>query len=72
MYKSDEINESQELPKVGYIRVATLAKFLGISKTTIWRKSKDGTFPKPVRLTEKTTAWKAELVHEWLASREAA
>ncbi len=62
----------ENLPTSGLIRMAQLVKFLPISKNTIWRLSKLGKFPKPVKLTENTTAWKCEEVHAWLASREAA
>lgn len=58
-----------------YIRIeglATTAEKKGMlpsSPATIWRKVKDGTFPKPVKLGERITAWKIEDVDEWLAAR---
>jgi prophage regulatory protein len=58
------------LPESGLIRMAQLVKVLPISKNTIWRLSKLGKFPKPVKLTENTTAWKCQDVHAWLASKE--
>lgn len=62
----------ETLPTTGYIRISQLIKFLPISKASIWRLSKIGKFPKAIKLTEKTTAFKCEEVQAWLASREAA
>jgi len=35
------------------------------------RLTKEGKFPKPIKLTEKVTVWKAEDVLVWLESKEA-
>lgn len=53
------------------LRVSTLAPRLGISKNTIWRLVREGRFPKPVKLSEKVTVWKAADVLAWLDSKEA-
>lgn len=37
--------------------------------STIWRWVKRGEFPQPVRLTGGTTAWPADVVEQWEASR---
>ena len=42
------------------------------SPATLWRKVGRGEFPKPVKLSERVTAWPAEAVREWLQSRSAA
>ena len=34
---------------------------------TLWRKVKAGTFPKPVKLSERVTAWKVGDVRAWIA-----
>jgi prophage regulatory protein len=71
-------NQTQQTPtndplKAGCnLRVAALAPRLGISKNTIWRLVREGKFPKPVKLSEKVTVWKADDVLAWLASKEAA
>jgi predicted DNA-binding transcriptional regulator AlpA len=39
------------------------------SPATIWRKVKEGTFPKPVKLGERITAWHMEDIEQWLAAR---
>lgn len=43
-----------------------IAPLVPISAATLWRKVKAGEFPKPVKLYERVTAWRAEDVREWL------
>jgi prophage regulatory protein len=58
--------------KSGYnLRVSTLAPRLGISKNQIWRLVREGKFPKPIKLSEKVTVWKADDVLAWLDSKQA-
>ena len=45
-----------------------------VSKTTWWDGVKSGRFPKPVKLSARTTAWRVEDIHaliEQLATRAA-
>ncbi len=43
-----------------------VASVVPISAATLWRKVKAGEFPRPVKLYERVTAWRAEEVREWL------
>jgi predicted DNA-binding transcriptional regulator AlpA len=54
-----------------YVRVNQLTKLIPISKATIWRKVKDGTFPIPVKLGNRITAWHMDDIESWLAARHA-
>jgi len=45
---------------------------LPFSSPTLWRKVKAGTFPKPVKLSARVTAWKVGNVRAWLLAQEAA
>jgi predicted DNA-binding transcriptional regulator AlpA len=56
----------------GYLRERQVLRLVPFSAATLWRKSKDGTFPKPVKLSAGVTAWKASAVLQWLAEREQA
>lgn len=40
---------------------------LPFSRATLWRRVKDGTFPPPVKLSERTTAWSTVEVRKWMA-----
>ncbi len=37
----------------------------GMGRSTIWRRAGEGTFPKPVKLGPRTTAWVAAEVESW-------
>ena len=39
---------------------------LPFSAPTLWRKVKAGTFPKPIKLSERVTAWKVGDVRAWI------
>lgn len=56
-------------PNSGYIRLPIMMQLYGVSAATIWRGVKNGTIPKPSRLTERTTAWNIGLVRTDLASK---
>jgi prophage regulatory protein len=38
------------------------------SRSTIWRRVKQGTFPAPVRMGENTLRWRDQDVRTWLES----
>ena len=42
---------------------------LPISSATLWRMVRAGKFPKPVKLTEGVTAWRADEVQAWLVKQ---
>ncbi len=42
---------------------------VGLSRATLYRMIARGTFPRPVRLSERATGWRTDEVDEWLASR---
>lgn len=45
---------------------------LPISPATVWRKVKEGKFPRPYKLGEKTTVWDADQIDQWLKSQREA
>lgn len=57
------------IPTTGYIRHYQLAPLLGMSLSTLDRKVKNGTLPKPTKLGEKITAFDAVDIQRWLAER---
>ena len=42
---------------------------VGLSRATIYAKMADGSFPKPLRLSERAVGWKTEDIDAWLAAR---
>lgn len=55
------------LPEFGYVSANTLAMALETTPSTIWRWTKSGRLPKPVKLGEGTTRWNMAEVHKALA-----
>ena len=50
----------KELPVIGFLRLPQVLEIIPVSKSTWWQGCKDGRFPKPVKLSPKTTAWRPE------------
>lgn len=53
-----------------YLTVEQVAARLGVSRDSIWRWKRNGTFPKAVKLGGRTTRWKLADVEAWEASRQ--
>lgn len=53
-----------------YIRLAELREMVPLSRATIWRRAKEGTFPRPVKLSPGIVAWNLQSVEHWLAQKE--
>lgn len=55
----------------GLIRVTELATMLSVSRSTIWRWVKgNSTFPNPIKVSDKVTAWRRNEIQDWLQSKE--
>lgn len=50
------------------IRMPEFKARIGLSRTTIYFKVKDGSLPKPVTLGGNTIAWRESEVDAWMAS----
>jgi prophage regulatory protein len=49
------------LPEIGYVRQSQLIpEIFPFSAATLWRKVRAGTFPRPVKLGPRITAWRVE------------
>lgn len=58
------------LPSTGYVRQSQLVPhIIPFSPATLWRKVKAGNFPRPIKLSERVTAWAVEDIREWMESR---
>lgn len=47
------------------VRPSELREELGTSKTTIWRWTRDGYLPKPVRLGKRNTGWPRSVIDKF-------
>ena len=44
----------------GFLRLPQVLALVPVSKSTWWAGCKTGRFPKPVKLGQRTTAWRVE------------
>ncbi len=66
------------LPDSAFIRESQLVQSpkrpelpapLPFSAPTLWRKVAAGTFPKPIKLSERVTCWKVSDVRAWMTAQ---
>jgi len=50
------------------IRRAELLRMCGLSKSTVWRRIKEGKFPAPVSLGARAVGWRESEVRSYLAN----
>lgn len=51
------------------LRAQQACALLGLSRATLYRMIDKGTFPRPVRLSDRTVGWPAGVVYEWISNR---
>jgi predicted DNA-binding transcriptional regulator AlpA len=66
------------LPDTAYLRQAQLIRTpatptapLPFSAATLWRMVSAGSFPKPIKLSARVTAWQVGAVRAWMAGVQA-
>lgn len=60
-------NTNQE--KLSILRRKQDEKKTGLSRSTIYLRIQEGTFPKPINLGERAVGWLDNEIEEWLAAR---
>ena len=60
------------LPAGAYMRQPQVLEVVPYSSATLWRKCKAGQFPKPVKLSERVTAWKVGEIRQFLETQSKA
>ena len=53
-----------EFPETGFLRLSQVLSFIPVGKTCWWDGVKSGRFPKPVKLSDRCTAWRVEDIRE--------
>lgn len=54
------MTDKPSLPTTGFIRLPAVLSVIPVSKSTWWAGVKSGRYPKPVKLSERITAWRVE------------
>jgi prophage regulatory protein len=67
---SSQQRQIKEIFKAGcFSRQSKLAQFLPFSTATMWRRCKEGTFPKPQKLSPNVTVWNNDELNLWFAEQ---
>lgn len=48
------------------IRINTVLERTGLSRSTLYRKVQDGSFPKQLKLSERCAGWRESAVTAWM------
>jgi prophage regulatory protein len=54
-----------------FLRMPDVVRETGLSRSTIWRREREGSFPKRVPLSANATGWWSEDIDRWSADRRA-
>jgi len=52
------------------LRFPVVEQATGLSRTTIWRKERDGSFPARRKLSTNTVGWLRSEIEEWITERK--
>ena len=50
---------------ITFLKLPDVCKKTGLSRSTVYKLIKAGTFPKQIKLTEHSSAWIASEIQEW-------
>jgi prophage regulatory protein len=64
MSKDSKLQELQELPITGLLRIKQVLKFVPVSRSHFWQGVKSGKYPKPLKLSERVTCWRASDIRD--------
>jgi prophage regulatory protein len=48
------------------LRLKTVLERTGLSRSTMYRKMQNGTFPKNLHISTRCTGWRESAVNEWM------
>jgi len=54
---------------VRFIRTRQVLEMIGVGRTTLWKLVQAGSFPRPVRITDRSSGYLLEAVEQWMRLR---
>jgi predicted DNA-binding transcriptional regulator AlpA len=51
------------IPDTGFVRLAQVLEVIPVCKSSWWNGVKSGRYPKPVKISARCVAWRAEDIH---------
>jgi predicted DNA-binding transcriptional regulator AlpA len=58
----------QDVPETGFLRLRQVLSLIPVGRTSWWKGVKSGRFPKPIKLSPRCTAWRAEDIRQLIKS----
>jgi prophage regulatory protein len=52
------------------VRISHVCEMTGMSRSSVYRKIAEGSFPKPFKLGERAVAWRVTVIESWIADME--
>ena len=72
-YHVEVVESSRQTPSstapMRLMRFGEVRDRTGLSRSTIWRLERGGTFPKRVKVSVNVVAWREDQVYEWIRSK---
>lgn len=65
-------HQQRASPSLAILRLPSVKARTGLSRSTIYLRVSEGTFPKPVSLGSRAVGWVEDEIQSWLAERIAA
>ena len=62
------MNTNISFPETGFIRLPQVLALFPVSRSAFWAGVKSGKYPKPVKLSQRCTAWKVEDIRNLISS----
>ena len=56
------------IPATGFLRLPQVLAIVPISKSAWWEGCRTGRYPKPVKLSSRTTVWRVEDIRAFIES----
>ncbi len=62
------MQSNSPIPATGFLRLPEVLRIYPVSKSTWWAGIREGRYPKPVKIGERCTAWRAEDIRALIES----
>lgn len=63
MKQTPEQLRARVVPTTGFLRLRQVLEVFPVSKTTWWDGIASGKYPRPVKLSERVSAWRVQDIH---------
>lgn len=63
------MKEAEKITPTRFLTFAQVKELTGLSRTSIWKGEKEGTFPRRRLISTNRVAWREDEIREWMATR---